>query len=200
MLSQDSEDEIRSRFAFELAIWLWKDELNPRVRCAFGNVCPTYLRVHWLNSRETSRQRQSWSEWTRPAKAKRGNANNCQRIVSGNCEDQNVILRYYKKIAIYCPQGSCTLRQQLTILHYLALSCTILHYLALSCTILHYLALSCTILHYLALSCAILRYLAVSCAILYYLALSSMDRILQNPVPKIQGSKNLNPNGVYMLI
>ena len=41
------------------------------------------------------------------------------------------------KIAIYCPQGSGTLRQQLTILHYFALSCTILHYLALSCTILH---------------------------------------------------------------
>ena len=38
MLSQDSEDEIRSRFAFELAIWLWQDELNPRVRCDFGNV------------------------------------------------------------------------------------------------------------------------------------------------------------------
>ena len=38
MLSQDSEDEIRSRFVFELAIWLWQVELNPRVRCAFGNV------------------------------------------------------------------------------------------------------------------------------------------------------------------
>ena len=38
MLSQNSEDEIRSRFAFELAMWLWQDELNPRVRCAFGNV------------------------------------------------------------------------------------------------------------------------------------------------------------------
>ena len=38
MLSQDSEDEIRSRLVFELAIWLWQDELNPRVRCAFGNV------------------------------------------------------------------------------------------------------------------------------------------------------------------
>ena len=41
MLSQDSEDEIRSRFVFELAIWLWQDELNPRVRCAFGNVYNT---------------------------------------------------------------------------------------------------------------------------------------------------------------
>jgi len=40
MLSQDSEDEIRSRFVFELAIYLWKDELNPWVRCAFGNVFP----------------------------------------------------------------------------------------------------------------------------------------------------------------
>ena len=38
MLSQDSEDEMRSRFVFVLAIWLWQDELNPRVRCAFGNV------------------------------------------------------------------------------------------------------------------------------------------------------------------
>ena len=42
MLSRDFEDEVWSRFAFELVIWpdrlLWKDELNPRVRCAFGNV------------------------------------------------------------------------------------------------------------------------------------------------------------------
>ena len=42
MFSWDSEYEICSRFVFELVIWpnrlLWKDELNPRVRCAFGNV------------------------------------------------------------------------------------------------------------------------------------------------------------------
>ena len=48
MLSQDSEDEIRSRFVFELAIWLWQDELNPRVRCAFGNVCCLLLIAHLL--------------------------------------------------------------------------------------------------------------------------------------------------------
>ena len=97
------------------------------------------------------------------------------------------------KMALYCPEGSSTLPQQLlmmhdialyciilhylalsyTTLHYLALSCTILHYLALSCTILHYLALSCTILHYLALSCTILHYLALSCNILHYLAVMS---------------------------
>jgi len=57
-LGRDFEDEVWSRFGFELVIWpnrlLWKDELNPRVRCAFGNVffretpaCPvvTYLSI-----------------------------------------------------------------------------------------------------------------------------------------------------------
>ena len=42
MIGRDFEDEVWSRFVFELMIWpnrlLWKDELNPRVRCAFGNV------------------------------------------------------------------------------------------------------------------------------------------------------------------
>ena len=42
MLSRDSDDEMWSRFVFELVIWpqklLCQDELNPRVRCAFGNV------------------------------------------------------------------------------------------------------------------------------------------------------------------
>ena len=46
-----------------------------------------------------------------------------------------------EKIAIYCPQGSGTLRQQLIILHVLH----ILHILH----ILNYIALSWTILHYL---------------------------------------------------
>ena len=40
----DSEDHVGNsllqiwELTFELAIWLWQDELNPRVRCAFGNV------------------------------------------------------------------------------------------------------------------------------------------------------------------
>ena len=42
MFGRDFEDEVWSRFVFELVIWpnslLWKDELDPRVRCAFGNV------------------------------------------------------------------------------------------------------------------------------------------------------------------
>ena len=89
-----------------------------------------------------------------------------------------VVIFYHKgeccliriKIAIYCPQGSGMLRQQLPILHYLALSCTILHYLALYCTILHYLALSWTILHYLTPSCTMLHHLAPCCSMLHHLA------------------------------
>ena len=46
MLSQDFEDEIRSRFVFELAILLWQDELNQLVRCAFGNVL--YLKTQFV--------------------------------------------------------------------------------------------------------------------------------------------------------
>ena len=42
LLCPDFEDEFWSRFVFELGErpnrLLWKDELNPRVRCAFGNV------------------------------------------------------------------------------------------------------------------------------------------------------------------
>ena len=60
MLGRDFEDEVWSRFVFELVIWpnslLWKDELNPRVRCAFGNVLDTYPVTHthnrpWRNKR-----------------------------------------------------------------------------------------------------------------------------------------------------
>ena len=58
MLSQDSEDEIRSRFGFELAMWLWQDGLNPRVRCAFGNVF-SYLkegRLFWYGDPSLSQE------------------------------------------------------------------------------------------------------------------------------------------------
>ena len=47
MLGRDFDDEVWLRFVFELVIWpnrlLWKDELNPRVRCAFGNVFKSSL-------------------------------------------------------------------------------------------------------------------------------------------------------------
>ena len=60
-----------------------------------------------------------------------------------------------KKMAIYCPQGSGTLRQQLLMMHGIAWYCRVLHCIAQYCTISHNLALSRTFLHYLALSCTI---------------------------------------------
>ena len=54
MLGRDFEDEVWSRFVFELVIWpnrlLWKDELNPRVRCAFGNVFDGMTLIRTLDS------------------------------------------------------------------------------------------------------------------------------------------------------
>ena len=42
MLSRDSEDEFDQDLClnlwYDLKKLLWQDELNPRVRCAFGNV------------------------------------------------------------------------------------------------------------------------------------------------------------------
>merc|ERR1712020_42914 len=52
-----------------------------------------------------------------------------------------------KKWPLYCPQGSGTLRQQLLMMHGIALYCIVLHGIAWYCTILHHLAPSCTILH-----------------------------------------------------
>ena len=54
MLGRDFEDEVWTRFVFELVIWpnrlLWKDELNPRVRCAFGNVFDGMTFIRTLDS------------------------------------------------------------------------------------------------------------------------------------------------------
>ena len=41
------------------------------------------------------------------------------------------------KIAIYCPQGSGTLRQQLLMMHGIALYCIVLHGIAWYCMVLH---------------------------------------------------------------
>ena len=60
---------------------------------------------------------------------------------------KNVVF-HKTKMALYCPQGSGTLRQQLLSMHGIAWYCMVLHYLAPSCTILHYLELSCTILQW----------------------------------------------------
>ena len=72
MLSQDSEDEMWSRFVFELVIWpqklLWQDELNPRVRCAFGNVW--YLDDHYLAKAQNVPEIAEQDDWgKKPEKA-----------------------------------------------------------------------------------------------------------------------------------
>ena len=57
MLSRDSEDEMWFVFElwYDLKKLLWQDELNPRVRCAFGNVFSrTWSQADWNDSsRET---------------------------------------------------------------------------------------------------------------------------------------------------
>ena len=84
------------------------------------------------------------------------------------------------KIAIYCPQGSDTFRQQLTILHVLHILhiLHILHYIALSWTILHHLKLSCTILHYLAPSRTILHPLACPVVPIRYSCSQQMSPVI----------------------
>ena len=45
------------------------------------------------------------------------------------------------KMALHCPQGSGTLRQQLFMMHGVAWYCMVLQRVALYCMVLHYLAL-----------------------------------------------------------
>ena len=76
MLGRDSEDDIWSWFVIELVIWpirlLWLDELNPQVRCAFGNVYTYgargagiktsmyYVFLLWMASRDNAMFHLSW--------------------------------------------------------------------------------------------------------------------------------------------
>ena len=55
-----------------------------------------------------------------------------------------------KKIAIYCPQGSGTLRQQLLSMHGIAWYCMVLHGIAWYCMVMHGIAWNCMELHGIA--------------------------------------------------
>ena len=148
-----------------------EETLGPRLSTPFY--------AHLLNDIDTSfaSQSQEISMW---------------RVISKIIGEKDLKLST-QKIAKFCPQGSGTLRQHLTILpilHYLAWFYTNLQYLALSCTILHYFAPSCTMLHHVASCytklnhaapcctmlnhvkpcCTILHHLAPSCTILHHLA------------------------------
>ena len=54
------------------------------------------------------------------------------------------------KMAIYCPQGSGTLRQQLSSMHDIAWYCMVLQCIAWYCMVLHGIAWYCMVLHGIA--------------------------------------------------
>ena len=58
--------------------------------------------------------------------------------------------RNMKKMALYCPQGSGTLRQQLLMMHGIAWHCMVLHGIALYCIVLHGIPWHCMVLHCIA--------------------------------------------------
>ena len=59
------------------------------------------------------------------------------------------------KWPLYCPQGSGTLRQQLLMMHGIAMYCIVLHSIAWYCMVLHGIAWYCMVLHCIAWYCMI---------------------------------------------
>ena len=64
------------------------------------------------------------------------------------------------KMAIYCPQGSGTLRQQLLMMHGIAWYCIVLHSIAWYCMVLQGIAWYCMVLHGIAWYCIVLHGIA----------------------------------------
>ena len=65
----------------------------------------------------------------------------------------NQLTKIRKKMAIYCPQGSGTLCQQLSNMHGIAWYCMVLHGIARYCIVLHGIAWYCMVLHGIAWNC-----------------------------------------------
>ena len=55
----------------------------------------------------------------------------------GFCQKNHKDPSYLLKMALYCPQGSGTLRQQLLMMHGIAWYCMVLHWIAWYCIVLH---------------------------------------------------------------
>ena len=64
------------------------------------------------------------------------------------------------KMAIYCPQGSGTLRQQLLTMHGIAWYFMVLHGIAWYCIVLHSIVWYCILLHGIAWYCMVLHGIA----------------------------------------
>ena len=75
-----------------------------------------------------------------------------------------------QKWPLYCPQGSGTLRQQLLMMHGIALYCMVMHGIALYCMVLHGIALHCIVLHCIAWYCMVLHGIAWYCMVLHRIA------------------------------
>ena len=63
-------------------------------------------------------------------------------------------------MAIYCPQGSGTLRQHLLMMHDIAWYCIVLHSIAWYCMVLHGIAWYCMVLHCIAWYCMVVHGIA----------------------------------------
>ena len=64
---------------------------------------------------------------------------------------------YLVKMALYCPQGSGTLRQQLSMMHGIPWYCMVLNCIAWHCMALHGIAWFCNIPHGIACYCLLLH-------------------------------------------
>ena len=82
---------------------------------------------------------------------------------------KNVVF-HKTKMALYCPQGSGTLRQQLLSMHGIAWYCMVLHGIAWYCMVLHGIAWYCMILHGIAWYCMVLHGIALYCMVLHGVA------------------------------
>ena len=96
-------------------------------------------------------------------------------IVVGQCDKKtakNIMLAFlnklcnkylhklHEKMALYCPKGSGTLRQQLLMMHGDAWYCIVLHGIALYCMVLHGIAWYYMVLHGIAWYCIVLHCIA----------------------------------------
>ena len=89
------------------------------------------------------------------------NGASCQGLSSKAHHQQRVhVKQTSKKWPFYCPQGSGTLRQQLSIMHGIAWYSMGLHCMVCFCMELHGFAWYCMVLHHLALCCTMLHHVA----------------------------------------
>ena len=91
-----------------------------------------------------------------------------------NDEQQRKTKHMMIKMAMYCPQGSGTLRQQLLMMHGIAWYYIVLHGIPWYCKVLHGIACYYMVLHGVAWYCMVLHGTAWYCMVLNGIALFCM--------------------------